>query len=61
MKQDNAKMGEIETYPCREDLQQLLDQDGEPSTSANQFQDAWMDGGGVVLRVGVQMAKNDGV
>ena len=61
MKQNNVKMGEIETYPCREDLQQLLDQDGEPLTSANQFQDAWMDGGGVVLRVGVQMAKNDGV
>ena len=61
MKQNNDKMGEIETYPCREDHQQLLDQDDEPSTSANQFQDVWMDGGGVVLRVGVQMAMNNGV
>ena len=49
MKQNNAKKGKIEAYPCRADSQQLLDQGNEPSTSANQFQGAWMDGGGVVL------------
>ena len=50
MKQKNTKKKrEIETYPCRADPQQLQDQDNEPSTSANQFQGAWMDGRGVVL------------
>lgn len=46
MEQNNAKKGEMETYPCRADPQQLLDQDGEPSISANQFQGDGMDGGG---------------
>lgn len=50
MEQNNVKMGEMETYPWREEGQQLLDQNSESSTSENQLQDAWMDGGGVVLR-----------
>ena len=49
MKQNNAKMEEMMTYPCSTAMQQVLDQEGEPSTSEKQLQDAWMDGGGVVL------------
>ena len=53
--QKNASLGEIGTYSWRADLQQLLDQVGELSTSVNEFQGAGMDDGGVVLRVVVQM------
>ena len=55
MKQKNASLREIDTYPCRAALQQLLDQVGERSTSENDFQGAGMDDGGVGLRVVVQM------
>ena len=55
MEQKNASLREIDTYPWRADLQQLLDQVGELSTSANDFQGSGMDDGGVVLRVVVQM------
>ena len=55
MKQKNTSLREMDTYPWKADLQQLLDQVGELSTSANDFQGAGMDDGGVVLRVVVQM------
>ena len=55
MKQKNASLREMDTYPWRADLQQLLDQVGELSTSANDFQGVGMGDGGVVLRVVVQM------
>ena len=53
MEQKNARKGEMKTYPCRADLQQLLDQVGELSTSKNQVQGAGMDDGGGRLWVGV--------
>ena len=46
MKQNKARKGKMKTYPCRADLQQLLDQVGELSTSANDLQGAGMGGGG---------------
>ena len=53
--QKNANLREMDAYPWRADLQQLLDQVGELSTSANDFQGDGMDDGGVVLRVVVLM------
>ncbi|KAI8015914.1 hypothetical protein LOK49_LG05G02048 [Camellia lanceoleosa] len=50
MKQKNARKGEMEAYPCRANLQQLLDQVGELSISANGLQGAGMGGGGGRLR-----------
>ena len=55
MEQKNASLREIGTYTWRANLQHLLDQVGELSTSANDFQGVEMDDGGVVLRVVVQM------
>ena len=46
MKQKNARKGEMRTYPCSTTMQQLLDQEGELSTSANDLQGAGMGGGG---------------
>ena len=36
----------MKTYPCRADPQQLLDQECDSSSSANDLQDAGVDGGG---------------
>ena len=49
MKQNNAKIGKMMTYPCSTAMQQVLDQEGEPSLSKKHLQGAWMDAGGVVL------------
>ena len=52
-------MGKIEAYPCRADLQQLLVQENELSTSVNDLQGTGMDDGGGRLRVVVQMVQEN--
>ena len=49
MKQNNATKREIETYPCKEEGQQFLDQNRNSSTSENELLGAQVDHGGVVL------------
>ena len=58
-KEKNASLREIGAYPWRAAKLELLDQVGEPSTLVNQSQSAGMDGGGVVLRVVVQMVQEN--
>ena len=57
--QKYVSLGEIGTYPWRADLQKLLGQVGELSTSVNDFQGAGMDDGGVVLGVVVQKGQEN--
>ena len=57
MEQKNASLREIGAYPWRAAKMELLDQVDDPSTISNQSQSAGMDGGGVVLRVVVQIVQ----
>ena len=59
MEQKNASLREIGTYTWSAAKLELLDQVGELSTSANDFQGARMDDVGVVLRVVVQKGQEN--
>ena len=61
MKQNKAIKRDIETYPCREEGQQLLDQNRNSSTSENELLGAQVDHGGVVLGGVVQWGQELGV
>ena len=58
MKQNKARKGEMKTYPCREEGQQLLDHNSESSSSDNKLQGPPSNGESVWLWGGVQRAKD---